>query len=143
MNLPIGLLCISLISSPSWTYTVLSGKRCLQIFEGDSGKEAKLGSWFRQFKRLSSREAFLLPSTPVLPTVQLTTCLGIRLVKKLGRAILFLVTASGSAFSHFSLGIVGAGPAQRWALLYQYPTSVGPLKALELRCHVDNLLTDD
>lgn len=75
LSLHIGLLCISLISSSSWTRTILSGKRYLHIVEGDSGKEAKLGSWLRPFECLSSRDAFLLPSTPVLPSAQVTSVL--------------------------------------------------------------------
>lgn len=76
--LHIGLLCIS---SSSWTHTILSGKRGLLIFEGDSGKEAKLASWFRQFKCLSLRDALLLPSAPIPPAVQVIICLEICLVK--------------------------------------------------------------
>lgn len=81
LSLHIGLLCISLISSSSWTRTMLSGKRCLRIFEDDSGKAGRLGSWLRQFECLSSRDAFLLPSTPVLPTARVIICLDICSVK--------------------------------------------------------------
>lgn len=130
VSLHTSLLHISFISLSSWTLSALSGKRCLHLFKGDSGRETKLGALFRQFKCLSSEPDAFFPSFHSCSTHCLSYNLSWYLssqewqrircwwhVPDCGRPTLSILTASGSATSRFSWGA-----SHRWALLYRHPS---------------------